>query len=152
VARTAAALRLEHPELDGTPTLEGLLAVCERLGVYVRRPALPAQLLGLAAPPFRGWTIVLVSQALDDEAATAVLLHELGHALLHVQDPRRNARRVRQLDAWPAARRHLAPVVRQEEAEADLFAGLLLGAERYAAVLARVAPDREMNVARGAAR
>lgn len=131
VAALLAAKRAEHPELRGVPTLAGLGAVCRREGIRLARA--PLATLGICTA-HRGRIVIAVDVDLSDEAAAAVLAHELGHALLHVRDAALMAGvHVERTDTGVTGLRWLAdmrpgPIERAIEREANLFAeGLGVG-------------------------
>jgi hypothetical protein len=136
VRRTVAQLRLRHPELRGTPTLLGVLAVCARLEIRVRKAELGRSTFGMAIlipwPP--RMRFISINRDLPRTLLLETLLHELAHFALDHLTPERIERQRREAPRpWndPPTAREI-----QQEAEADLAAALLLGPER-AAIAAR---------------
>jgi Zn-dependent peptidase ImmA (M78 family) len=132
VRRTVAELRLRHPELRGTPTLIGVLAVCAREEIRVRKAKLPrsdyAQALLIPCPPYLRF--ISINRELPRTFMLETLLHELAHfALGHLTPETVERDRVAPPRPWndPPTRLEL-----QQEAEAELAAALLLGPERVA--------------------
>jgi hypothetical protein len=133
VRRTVAELRLRHPELRGTPTLLGALAVCAREGIRVRKAELGRSTFGMAIlipwPPHMRF--ISINRELPRTFLLETLLHELAHFALGHLTPgtveRQRSKPPRLWDDDPPT-----PRERQQEAEADLAAALLLGPERVA--------------------
>jgi Zn-dependent peptidase ImmA (M78 family) len=123
VRRVVAAMQLRHPELREPITLDGLLAVCERLDVPVYERG--GTTLGMIVD-MGGVAVIGVNRRLTGAARLFVILHELGHFTLHTRDDAI-------VERYQAERRALGrgrgAVWQLVEAEADRFAELVLGAE-----------------------
>jgi len=139
VRHAVATWRWRHPELRGVITESGLCAAIEREQIYLYRHGRSNRLMGRAFVVL-GQVCVMIHGKLSGLAWQYVLLHELGHVALHM-DPEVAAaiRAENPCDPyqgddgnwyWPAP---TGPLYRRHEAEAELFADLLLGERREAA-------------------
>jgi Zn-dependent peptidase ImmA (M78 family) len=121
VRQAVAALRLRHPELNVRPTTGDVLRVLEREQITLFRR--PVGGLGLAFA-FLGERCIVVDPTLRGELELRVLVHELGHCVLHVLDGEIHRRRCQD-----QRRTRPAYTTRDRcEAEAEYFTKLLLGA------------------------
>jgi Zn-dependent protease with chaperone function len=147
VAAAVAAQRVRHPEqLSTHVTSADVLQVLAREGIACFAQPAVGGIFGRAFA-FLGTAVVAYDAGLSEEATTAVLLHELGHVLLHVHDPADRAQRRLEGEAagfdqarasWIPAREDYTPTMRRDELEADQFAILVMGRARYAAALATI--------------
>ena len=120
VRRCVEEQRALHPEFQRPVTLAGLRAVMMRQDVRFRRAELPVSIYGRATNCF-GVFFVTVASDIPAIEAKWVAAHEYANVLLHVSDDRCMARLM-------AARQGKAAEIQQRwEAEADLFAELLVG-------------------------
>jgi hypothetical protein len=154
VRRTVTAWRLRHPELRAAITLAGLCAAMARDRIrysptlnddtfYLGR-LLDSERLNLS--------VVLVSERLSGAGQLLVIAHELGHRALHsrcatmlpayVAESRARTYCYQRAGTW-YTRMNDGPIWRMIEAEADLFADLLLGNELATAGRREICSMRE---------
>jgi hypothetical protein len=115
VRRIVARKRLEHRELRGSLTFDSVLTIAEREGIPLSRSKMSDGRHGLTIR-FLGTTGIVLNERLVGRELLEVALHELGHVHMnHLDDPAQLARRGDD-DDDPRL-----------EAEADLYAELLLG-------------------------
>jgi Zn-dependent peptidase ImmA (M78 family) len=130
VRRAVTTMRLRHPELRSAITLEGLLAVCERLDIGVTYRRIPCNKLGAAiAFPFGAGNgrfddacrFIWLAEGLSGDLAAWILAHELAHQILHLTPEYLRTPSSPPLPPPPEQ-------IERFENEANYFADVLLGA------------------------
>jgi hypothetical protein len=125
VTATLARKRSAHTELRVVPTLKQLRAVTKRDGIELGRLPGASARRGMAMRAL-GVTVIGLAPRLSREARRCVLVHEMAHAWLHLEDPVTMAWRAEQFRSPYACRATSWSLDQRSEEEADLLGAALL--------------------------